>query len=347
MGRLVLLTLFLYLKNVEFFYFIGYIHRRRSENAVKEKLINWIKKNKEKKWMLFLDQLGFRFTDDNVSSIGSQLAYYAVLSIFPFIIFLLNIIRYTPLASTEILNSLVSVLPLDTQTIITDIVTGIIDGSSGTLLSVSALAGLWTASYGIMHLIKAINKAYDYEEQRSFIKLRLVSMFFTLVLSVLIILVFISLVFGEVIGQKLFTVMHGSSLFEIIWPILRIGIALLFMFIAFILLYKFAPAFPKGSRMTIKETLPGSIFVTVGWSIASFIFSFYVNNFGKYSVTYGSLGGVIVFLIWLYLSSIIVVLGGEVNATAEYFKINNWTYDGKKSVIKDFIEEKDNETEVL
>lgn len=318
---------------------LGIIDRRRSERNLKEKLINWLRKNKGKKWMLFLDQLMFRFKDDNVSSIGSQLAYYSVLSIFPFIIFLLNIIRYTPLASTEILNSLVSVLPLDTQTIITDIVTGIIDGSSGTLLSVSALAGLWTASSGIMHLIKAINKAYDYKEQRFFIKLRLVSVFFTLVLSILIVLVFISLVFGEVIGQKLFTLMHGSSLFEIIWPILRIGIALLFMFIAFILLYKFAPAFPKESRMTAKETLPGSIFVTIGWAVSSVLFSFYVNNFGKYSMTYGSLGGVIVFLIWLYISSIIVVLGGEVNATVEYLKINNWTYDRKKSVIKDFIEE--------
>ena len=314
---------------------------------MKEKLIKWLKQNKEKKWMLFSDQLMYRFQDDNVSSIGSQLAYYAVLSIFPFIIFLLNIIRYTPLASTEILNSLVSVLPLDTQTIITDIVTGIIDGSSGTLLSVSALAGLWTASSGIMHLIKAINKAYDYEEERPFIKLRLVSVFFTLVLSILIVLVFISLVFGEVIGQKLFTLMHGSSIFEIIWPILRIGIALLFMFIAFILLYKFAPAFPKGSRMTLKEALPGSIFVTFGWAISSVLFSFYVNNFGKYSVTYGSLGGVIVFLIWLYISSIIVVLGGEVNATVEYFKINNWTYDRKKSTIKDFIEKKDDTHKVL
>ncbi len=306
---------------------------------MKEKLIKWLKQNKKKRWILFSDQLMFRFKDDNVSSIGSQLAYYAVMSIFPFIIFLLNIIKYTPLASTEILDSLVSVLPADAQIIITDIVIEIIDGSSGTLLSVSVLAGLWTASSGIMHLIKAINKAYDYQEQRPFLKLRLVSVFFTLVLSIIIILVFISLVFGEVIGQKLFTLMNGSLLFEIIWPILRIGIALLFMLIAFILLYKFAPAFPKESRMKLKETFPGSIFVTLGWAMSSVIFSFYVNNFGKYSVTYGSLGGVIVFLIWLYISSIIIVLGGEVNATAEYFKINNWTYDKKKSVIRDFIEE--------
>lgn len=307
---------------------------------MKEKLIRWLEKNKGKKWLLFLDQMGFRFTDDNVSSIGSQLAYYLILSIFPFLIFLLNLVQYTPLASNDVLSTLVSVLPGDTANMITDIVNGIINSSSGTLLSISALAGIWTASSGIMHLIKAINKAYDYDEQRSFILLRLVALIFTLILAIVIVLVFGSLIFGELIGVKLFTLLNFSQGFKIIWPALRIGIALLFMMVTFALLYKFAPAFPKGSRTSFKGAVPGAIFVTLGWTISSLLFAFYVNNFGKYSVTYGSLGGIIVFLIWLYISSIIIILGGEVNATIEYFKINNWTYDTKKSVINDVIKGK-------
>ncbi len=111
------------------------------------------------------------------------------------------------------------------------------------------------------------------------------------------------------------------------------------MIITFTFLYKFAPAFPKGSRTSFIKALPGSIFTTLGWIGSSVLFSFYVNNFGEYAVTYGSLGGIIVFLIWLFISSIIIVLGGEVNATIEYLKINNWTYDSKKSVIKGLIEE--------
>ena len=128
------------------------IDRQKGVKALKEKIIGWLEKQKGKKWMLFLDQLIYRFSDDNVSSIGSQLAYYLVLSIFPFIIFLLNLVQFTPLASSDVLNSLVSVLPQDTQKMIIDIVTGIVNSSSGTLLSVSALAGLWTSSSGIMHL---------------------------------------------------------------------------------------------------------------------------------------------------------------------------------------------------
>lgn len=310
------------------------IDTQKGVKNLKQKIINWLEKNKGKKWFLFADQLIYRFTDDNVSSIGSQLAYYSVLSIFPFLIFLLNLIQYTPLASADVLGTLVSVLPLDTQNMIKDIVNGIIQSSSGTLLSVSAIAGLWSASSAIMHLIKAINKAYDYKEQRSFIKLRLVAVFFTLIFAVAIVLVFGLLIFGEIIASDVFSAINISSTFTVIWPVLRIVIALVALSVTFTLLFMFGPAFPKGSRTTFKGALPGAVFVTVGWIVSSLLFSFYVNNFGKYSVTYGSLGGIIVFLIWLYISSIIVVLGGEINATVEYLKINNWTYDAKKSFLR-------------
>lgn len=304
---------------------------------MKDKILNFIRKNRDKKWMLFLDQLIFRFTDDKVSSIGSQLTYYLVLSIFPFLIFLLNILRFTPLASQDVLNQLVSVLPGDTQTMLVDIINSIIGASNNALLSLSAIGGLWTASSGITHVIQAINEAYDYKEKRSFIKRRFAAIVFTLVLILLLILVFSSLIFGEVLAENVFSFIQAGDVFKTIWPVLRIVIAISFMILTFSLLYKFGPAFPKDSKVKFKDTLPGSIFVSIGWILASFIFSFYVNNFGNYSVTYGSLGGIIVFLIWLYLSSIIIVLGGEVNATIDYFTKNKWTYSPEKSFIRDAI----------
>ena len=299
--------------------------------------MNWINQNKNNKIILFLDQLVFRFKDDNVASIGSQLAYYLILSIFPFLIVLLNIVQFTPLASADILNSIVTVFPIDIQDMILEIVNGTINASSGTLLSVSAAAGLWTSSTGIKHLIKAINKSYDYKEKRNFIKLRLMSILFTLILSVLIVLVFAALIFGELISKRLFTIINISAMFSEFWSVFRVLISLFFMITAFTLLYKFGPSFPKGCRTSFRNALAGSIFATIGWAISSALFSFYVNNFGRYSITYGSLGGIIVFLIWLYISSIIIVLGGEVNATIDYFKINHWIYNGEKSVIKRFI----------
>lgn len=304
---------------------------------MKEKIFNFIRENRDKKWMLFIDQLLFRFKDDKVSSIGSQLTYYLVLSIFPFLIFLLNIVKFTPLARQDVLNQLVAVLPGDTQTMLIEIVNSIINASNNTLLSVSALAGLWTASSGIAPVIQAINEAYDYKERRSFLKRRFTAIIFTLGLIVLIIVVFGSLIFGEVIAENLFSLIDGGELFKTIWPILRVLIAIAFMILAFSILYKYGPSFPEESKVRLKDTLPGSIFVSVGWVLASFLFSFYVNNFGKYSVTYGSLGGVIVFLIWLYISSIIIVLGGEVNATVDYYRKKGWSYDPEKSFIREII----------
>jgi membrane protein len=305
---------------------------------MKEKIIRWVKKHQNKKGFLFGDQLAYRFQEDKVSSIGAQLTYYLILSIFPFLIFLLNIIQYTPLAQDQVLNSLVSVLPGETQSMILSIINEIINSSSNTLLSISVLATLWTASSGFAQVLRAINEAYDIKKARSFIKLRLVALLFTLGFILLIVIIFMSLIFGEVIGNQLFDLVNGSSIFLTLWPFLRIIIALGFLVLTFTLLYKYGPAFPDGKRMKFKDALPGAIFVSIGWALTSLSFSFYVNNFGNYTVTYGSLGGIIVFLIWLYISSIIIVLGGEVNATIEFLQKNNWKYSPEKSVVRDALE---------
>ncbi|WP_159446267.1 YihY/virulence factor BrkB family protein [Desulfonispora thiosulfatigenes] len=296
-------------------------------------IFNWLKAQKKRRWVLFLDQIIFRFNNDKVSSIGSQLTYYLVLSIFPFIIFLLNIVKFTPLASADILNSLTRVLPTATQEMILAIINEIVSSSSNTLLSVSAIVGLWTSSTGISQVIRAVNEAYDAKEGRGFLRLRLVSLFFTFSLIVLIILVFVFLVFGEIIARGVLNYFNEAELFQVLWPIFRISIALGFMVLGFSLLYKYGPSCSKQNKLTFQDVLPGAVFVTVGWTLASMAFSFYVNNFGKYSVTYGSLGGIIVFLIWLYITSIIIVLGGEVNATLTFFKKNDWQHDPRKSII--------------
>lgn len=300
---------------------------------MRKAITKWTKEQKNKKTVLFIDQLIYRFNDDKVSSMGSQLAFYLVLSIFPFMIFLLNIVKFTPLASIDILNSLTQVLPQSTQEMILSIINEIVTSSSNALLSVSAVGGLWTASTGISHLIRAVNEAYGAKERRNFFKLRLVAFFFTLALIALIILVFVFLVFGEIIGAFIFEYFNGGEIFKALWPVLRITISLGFMILGFSLLYRYGPSCSKEKKLTFKSVLPGAVFVTIGWTLGSVLFAFYVNNFGRYSVTYGSLGAIIVFLIWLYISSIIIVLGGEVNATLNSLQKNQWELDPNKSII--------------
>ncbi|NLY45291.1 MAG: YihY/virulence factor BrkB family protein [Tissierella sp.] len=283
--------------------------------------------------VIFLDQLIFRIQEDAVFASGTQLAYFLILSMFPFIIVFLNILSYTPLVREDVLGGLIMYLPLETQKLIEGFVSEITISSGQGLLSVAAILGLWTASSGLKAVIKAINRAYDYKESRSFIRLKLISLLFTVALLILMLLVFLTLVFGEVLGNKLFSLFGRADLFIQLWAYFRIIIPLVYMVLIFALLYKFSPCTSKINEIPLGTTLPGAIFASLGWMLISIFFSYYVNNFGRYAVTYGSLVGIILLLIWLYISSIIIILGGEINATIEHFAVYGYRIDKNKSMI--------------
>lgn len=264
---------------------------------------------------VFLKDLVYRMKEDNVTAMGAQLSYYLILSIFPFLIFFLNVLSYTPIARDDVLHSLIVILPSDTQRLITDLLSETISKSSETLLSLGAITGICAASKGLMSLIRSLNKAYDIEEKRSYIELRGVAILFTLALLVLLLIVLSTLVFGEILGNMLFDYLGMTQKFIVIWQYLRVIISLGFMILTFTLLYKFSPSIRNGNKISFSHTLPGAVFASIGWIFTSGLFSYYVNNFANYGKTYGSLGGIIVLLVWLYLSSIIIITGGEINAT--------------------------------
>lgn len=271
------------------------------------------KKYSDKVWLLFLKELLCRYEDDGVSEIGAQLTYYLILSIFPFIIFFLSILKFTPLADAGVLERLLAVLPSDTQKILYNIVTEIMKDGNFALLSFGALGALWSSSNGIMSVIKSVNRAFDLEENRPFWKLRGLSIIFTISLYIVLIIAFSVLIFGEVFFNLIFISYTWPSF--IIWKILKILIPLFFMGLMLSFLYKFSPSIKEGINIKFSETIPGSIFASLGIILFSGIFSFYVNNFGNYSKSYGSIGGLIILLIWIYSISIVIVLGAEVNAT--------------------------------
>lgn len=280
----------------------------------------------EKEWIIFTEQLMFRYNDDGVSAIGAQLAYYLTLAIFPFIIFFLSILKFTPLADANILQSILMPVPGEARELFYDLIKGIIDDGSISLLSVGALGSIWSSSNGIMALMKAVNRAFDLDEDRPYVKLKGLSILFTLGLFLTLTVAFTVLVFGETIFRILFSTHTRLGL--IIWKILKLIIPLLVMILVFTILYKWSPSVKKGVKIKLSESLPGAIFSSIGWIVISGGFSYYVSNFSNYSKTYGSLGGVIAFLVWLYMSSIVIVLGAEVNATLMSMK------DGKGKRIK-------------
>lgn len=297
-------------------------------------LLNRLIRNKP---IIFLDQLIYRIGEDGVFATGAQLTYFLILSIFPFIIVFLNILSYTTLVREDVLFEIIQYLPYETQSIIIEFVNDIITGSSQGLLSFAAIAGIWTASSGVKPVIKAINRAYDYEENRSYFRIKFVSILFTLALLILLTLVFITLVFGELLGRRLFSLIGRTDLFLILWTNLRSIITIVYMVFIFSLLYKYSPCIKNRRHIRLRDTLPGSLFSALGWVLTSILFSHYVNNFSRYTVTYGSVVGIIFLLIWLYISSIIVVVGGEINATIEFLKINGFRKNSNKSIIEKYL----------
>ena len=136
---------------------------------------------------------------------------------------------------------------------------------------------------------------------------------------------------GPVLGRMLFERFGYGDSFTSLWNYLRYIIPLAYMILIFALLYKFSPNIGKNLRIPIREVLPGAVFTTIAWVSLSLLLSYYVSNFGKYAITYGSLGGVIVLLIWMYYSSIVIVLGGEINATLEDMRKNGLKVNPDKS----------------
>ena len=257
----------------------------------------------------------FRFNDDDVMALSAQLAYSLILAFFPFLIFLSTLIGYSNLNSTEIIGGLSRILPTEAFKLVERTLKDIMVNKSIGLLSFGIIVSIWTASSGFNAVIKGLNKAYDEPEKRSFFKVQLVAVLFTIAVAFIIFISVLLLIFGEING-KLISRKIGLGNFYRFWNLLRYVGVLLIMTLIFIILYKFTPS----RKLTFKEVLPGAIFTTAFWVISSLIFSFYVNNFGNYSRLYGSLGAVIILITWLFLISLILLLGGELNASIIYEK---------------------------
>ncbi|MBC8060564.1 MAG: YihY/virulence factor BrkB family protein [Clostridiaceae bacterium] len=264
----------------------------------------------------YMEQLIFRYKDDDISGMSAQITYFLILAFFPFLLFLINLLSFTPLSTDILFTNFNKFLPSETGDLVKNIVVQTLQAKSKTLLILGMIGSLWAASKGIAAIMKGLNKAYDVEESRNFIKLNSIALISIIGITVMIILSFVMIVFGKIIGTNIFGLVGAKNLFNIIWSLLRYCIPLATMFVTFSLIYSYVP----NRKLKFKNISVGAVFTTIGWVTTSLIFSFYVNNFGNYEKVYGSLGGVIALIGWLYISTLIILLGGELNAINSYFK---------------------------
>ncbi len=262
------------------------------------------------------EQLLWRYKDDDLPGLSAQITYYLILAFFPFLLFLINLISFTALPNDIVVTEISLLLPAETGAMVKNVLVETVQAKSTALLLVGILGSLWASSKGILAIIRGLNKAYDIVENRSFIHLITISVIATLGITMMIIFSFVMIIFGRIIGNAVFGYLGATALFDILWSVLRYFIPLVAMLLTFSLLYAYVP----NRKLKFRGVRIGTVFATFGWIITSLLFSLYVNNFSNYSRVYGSLGGFIALIFWLYISTLIILIGGELNAIQSAFK---------------------------
>ena len=258
-----------------------------------------------------LNEFYERMEKVDVFGLAAQLAYFFLLSLFPFLLFLFNLIGYFSLDEAVILQTIVDYAPPQVYDLIESNIESLLRVQSGGLLSIGIIGTLWAASNGVNAVRKALNRAYGIKPKRLFIIYRLLSMLLTVGMFFVVIVALLLPVFGKMIGEYFFSWFGFSAEFLQIWETFRWVTSSIIFFIVLVALYRLTP----NRRVYFKHIVWGALFSTVGFQLVSWAFSFYVESLANYSTTYGSLGTVIVLMVWFYLFGMIVIIGGVLNAS--------------------------------
>lgn len=258
----------------------------------------------------FFKELYRRLNVVRVFDMAAQCAYYFLLSLFPFLLFVITLLGFLPFTSEQILHLITDLAPGATNQLIETNIRGIVDVRRSGLLSIGLLVTLWSTSAGMDSLIRTVNRAYEIRKERSFFRLKLLSVSLTFGMIFVILSALLLTVFGGKIEQLLELILHIPPSNVVLSSAFRWITNFVILLIVFSILYYVAP----NTCLTCKDVMYGSIFAAIGWQVTSLSFSYYVNHFTNFSATYGSLGGVIVLMIWFYLAAFILITGGVINA---------------------------------
>ena len=248
-------------------------------------------------------------TEDHLGAYASQAAYFIVLSAFPFCIFLLTLLRYSPLTHEDLLNILQMLSPKMANDVIRSVMKEVYEQSTIAITSFTIIFVLWSAGRGILSITRGINEIYHINETRNYFYIRFISAVYTLWLAMALIVTLGLLVFGNVIYRKviqLLPVLHDFAAFVIS---IRMLIIFCLLTLFFIFVYRVLP----NKKTPLLYVLPGAISCSIGWMITSSIFAIYFNTSHSFTYMYGSLAGIMMIMLWLYTCMYQLFLGAELN----------------------------------
>jgi membrane protein len=266
-------------------------------------------------WRELFKRVWEQINKDDVFGRAAQLSYYFLLALFPLLLFLMTLLGYFAEAGSQIRNNLINylgkVMPPSAIELVHKTIDEISKEKGGGKLSFGILAALWAASNGMSAITDTLNVAYDVGETRRWWKVRSIAIGLTIMFAIMIILALATVLLGEKLAHFLASAVGLSNAF---WKILQWPIVLLFLLVTLALIYYFAPNRPKPEW---RWMTPGSVTALVLWVLVSLGFRVYLHFFNSYSVTYGSLGALIILMLWFYFTGAAILIGGEVNAEIE------------------------------
>lgn len=255
------------------------------------------------------DEIVQKVKNDHVTAFASQGAFFIILSFFPFVMFLMTLIRILPVEQEYVTKYIITLAPENLSEYINNIINELYTKASSTVLSLSVVAAIWSSGRGVMAISNGLNKVYEVKESRNYFLTRVFSSIYTLVFALGLILSLLVLVFGNklyhMIGSK------AGFLVKLIDFILsfRNVFGLVFFTLLFLIIYCAIP----NRKSKIRDELPGAFMAAVSWITISYVFGIYVDKISDFSYMYGSLAGIVIAMLWLYFCMIMVFVGAEFN----------------------------------
>ena len=292
---------------------------------IPEKNYSFYEENPKGKLTLkkFVKEMYYRLMYDEISLLSANLSYYFILSLFPMLIVALALTPYFKIDQQFLLEKIHSFAPGDLGDYLFDMISEVLNNKNNTIITVGIVFTLWSASSGIYGIIIAFNNAFRVRDGRIWIVTKLISVVITALFLVGMFVVLALVVFGKQLTYLLFHKFNLDEGFYNLWSVLNYSFPILFTFIVFVFLYIMGP----NLKLKAISILPGSIFATVSWTLVSRLFGYYIDHFSSYIKTYGTIGAFMAFIIWLYITGYILIIGAEINAIFHNYKVEHRVFE--------------------
>lgn len=255
-----------------------------------------------------------RFSEDKVTVYGAQASFFLMVSLGPFSIALAAMIQFfLPGNQWETLQAVLEYVPEQVSQVARIGINEIFTSSAPSIISISIILAIWSASKGVLSLERCMHAIYRYDERHNYLFVRLRSMFYTLVLLIAIVFALAFLVFGNTIQAILAKHFPVFARLSVLIVALRALISICILIFAFSAIYEVL----TGKKRRFTDVLPGVLFATIGWVLFSVIYAYYIANFSNYTVIYGALGALTLFMLWIYFCILILLIGAEINVFLE------------------------------